>query len=290
MMTLQDTIISFRNPELTFLFKIFPFFASEPFYIGVIALGYWLALNSSVFWRLGFLIPFSTVVNGILKNVFLLERPDTSLHLVHVIDKSLGFPSGDVHVATVLWGLLLYYFQSRALRFLGVLIILCIMISRVYLGVHTVDQVFGGLFFGIVTVFVAISSQGEKLFQEWQTGKTITYWLLCSFVFILYILVSTEVQPLIISLGGILISYGLSVSYAKNYTTSKMRCNLVSAVLGVFSLLIVNKTFPKIHFEQVALVDGIFLIKYTIIGLIIFSFIPVISLKNKMLSRLIKQA
>jgi len=102
MMTLQDTIISFRNPELTFLFKIFPFFASEPFYIGVIALGYWLALNASVFWRLGFLIPFSTVVNGILKNVFLLERPDTSLHLVHVIDKSLGFPSGDVHVATVL--------------------------------------------------------------------------------------------------------------------------------------------------------------------------------------------
>ena len=112
MMTLQDTIISFRNPELTFLFKIFPFFASEPFYIGVIALGYWLALNASVFWRLGFLIPFSTVVNGILKNVFLLERPDTSLHLVHVIDKSLGFPSGDVHVATVLWELLLYYFQS----------------------------------------------------------------------------------------------------------------------------------------------------------------------------------
>lgn len=37
MMILQDTIISFRGPELTFLFKIFPFFASKTFYIGVIA-------------------------------------------------------------------------------------------------------------------------------------------------------------------------------------------------------------------------------------------------------------
>jgi len=289
MMTLQNTIISFRNPELTFLFKVFPFFASEIFYIGVIALGYWLALNASVFWKLGFLIPFSTVINGILKNVFLLERPDVSLHLIHVVDKSSGFPSGDVHVVTVLWGLFSYYFKSRLLRFLGVLIILCIMISRVYLGVHTVDQVFGGLFFGVVTVFVAISPQGEKLFHEWLTGKTITYWLLCGFVFVLYMLVSIEVQPLIIGLGGILISYGLSISYAKNYINSKMRCNLISAVLGISSLLLVNKAFPKIHFEQIALVDGFFLVKYIIIGLIIFAFIPVISLKNKMFSRLVKQ-
>lgn len=288
-MTLQETIISLRNPGLTFLFKIFPFFTSETFYIGVIALGYWLVLNASVFWKLGFLIPFSTVVNGILKNIFLLERPDASLYLIHVVDKSSGFPSGDVHVATVLWGVLLYYFKSRLLRFFGVLMILCIMISRVYLGVHTVDQVFGGLFFGIVTVFIAISPQGQKLFYKWQTGETITYWLLCSFTFILYILVSIEVQPLIIGLGGILISYGLSISYAKNYINSKVRCNLVSAVLGVFSLWMVNKAFPKIHFEQVALVDGLFLVKYIIIGLIIFAFIPVISLKNKMFSRLVKQ-
>jgi len=66
MMTLQDTIISFRNPELTFLFKIFPFFASEPFYIGVIALGYWLALNASVFWRLGYL----TAIANLPKHVY----------------------------------------------------------------------------------------------------------------------------------------------------------------------------------------------------------------------------
>ena len=289
MMTLQNTIISFRNPELTFLFKVFPFFATETFYIGVIALGYWLALNASVFWKLGFLIPFSTVINGILKNVFLLERPDVSLHLIHVVDKSSGFPSGDVHVATVLWGLFSYYFKSRLLRFLGVLIILCIMISRVYLGVHTVDQVFGGLFFGVVTVFVAIRPQGEKLFHEWQTGKTITYWLLCGFVFVLYILVSIEVQPLIIGLGGILLSYGLSLAYAKKYMNSNVRCNLISAVSGMFSLVLINKAFPKIHFEQVGLVDGIFLIKYTIIGVIIFAFIPSVSLNSKILSRLIKQ-
>lgn len=204
MVVLESTIIAMRNPELTSFFKIFPYFVSETFCIAVIALGYWCASNPRVFWQLGFLVPFSTMLNGVLKNIFLCERPDISLHLVDVMDKSSGFPSGDVHVAMIFWGMLFYHFQSRILRFFVVVMILCIMLSRVYLGVHTIDQVFGGLFFGLVTVFVAISIYGQKLFDKWQNGETRTYWLLCILVFIVYIMTSMEILPLMLGIAGIL--------------------------------------------------------------------------------------
>lgn len=285
MVTLENAIIAARTPEFTYFFKMFPYLVNETFYIRVIALGYWLAYNPRIFWQLGFLVPFSTMLNGVLKNIFLWERPDLSLHLVQIVDKSSGFPSGDVHVASVLWGMLLYHFQSRILRFFGVAIILCIMLSRVYLGVHTVDQVFGGLFFGLATVCVASSNGGQKMFNNWQNGQTKTYWLLCSFVFTAYITLSQEILPMMVGIAGVLIGYGITIFYAQKYMTSLIRGNILSFCFGISTLWLANQIFPRIHFKTIALVDAFFLVKYAIISFIIFAFVPVILLKNRTLSR-----
>jgi len=62
---IQESMIAMRSEELTTFFKIFPFFVSDTFFISAIALGIWLAPKLRIFWQLGFLIPFSIMLNAI---------------------------------------------------------------------------------------------------------------------------------------------------------------------------------------------------------------------------------
>lgn len=278
---MEEALISIRSDVLTSFFKIFPLFVSDTFYITIIALGYWLAYKPRVFWQLGFLVPFSTMLNMILKNLFLCDRPDQSLHLIQVVDHSSGFPSGDVHVTAVFWGMLMYNYRSVPFRIISLAIILCVMASRVYLGVHTVVQVFGGLFFGLLTVWATIGSFGRRLFDSWEDGSVSTYWAICGITTLICLMISKITMPLTLGLAGVLIGYGLSLSFAKNHmASSKSRAKFAIAGLGLVSLWLVNRLFPKIHYTSVASVDAIFMVKYCIIGLIIFAVVPLIIKKR----------
>jgi len=276
-MTIQSAIIAMRSPELTTFFKIFPFFVSDTFFISVIALGCWLASKPRVFWQLGFLIPFSTLLNFILKNLFLVDRPDSSLHMVHIIDKSTGFPSGDVHLASMLWAMLFCNFHSKILRFFAVIMTVLIMISRVYLGVHTVEQVCGGLFFGLATAIVANSRYGQGLFDQWQNGKTGSYWLICIVAISACFIIAESPSPLLFSVSGVMLGYGLAIPNAQKYA-AKLRLShgILIALLGMALLWLANWAFPKIHFEAISFGDSIYIVKYTVISLIIFAVVPMI--------------
>ncbi len=87
-------ILNFRCDALTLFFKIFPFLASDYFFMSAIGIGYWLRPQISLFIHLGFLIPFSALINRILKLIFSIPRPPSSLHLISLQDP-WGFPSGE---------------------------------------------------------------------------------------------------------------------------------------------------------------------------------------------------
>lgn len=276
-MSIEETIIALRCPELTYFFKIFPLFVSDTFYIAVIALGYWLAPKPRIFWKLGFLVPFSTLLTAILKNIFCYDRPDASLHLVKIIDQSSGFPSGDVLVSVVFWGMLIYSFRSMSFRIVAISIILCVMLSRVYLGVHTAAQVLGGLFFGIIIVWAMVGSFGRRMFGFWENGEVSTYWAISSITVLVCLMTSKVIMPLIFSIAGILVGYGLSLGFAKKYMDgSRARRRFLAAGIGLVLLWLVNHLFPKLHFETVTWTDAVFVAKYCIIGLVIFAFVPLI--------------
>lgn len=108
-----------------------------------------------------------------LKNVFDRERPIVENHLVRVSD--LSFPSGHTFAATALYIALAYYTAKFArswgheifFYFLGLLVIITVGISRIYLGVHFSTDVIGGLTSGAAWgLFVSILFEFQKIIKR----------------------------------------------------------------------------------------------------------------------------
>jgi membrane-associated phospholipid phosphatase len=160
--------------------------------------------NQTAFFNLGFLIPFSTIFNGILKNVFQISRPAEELWLVLPTD-GLGFPSGDVQVATVFWGMLLLNARSIYLKSLIGILLFGIACSWVYLGVHSLDDVCAGLLIGIITLIIWRRPIIEKITSGWRNGRTHSLFFVTILTIIAYLLITKEARwpaMIVMSMGA----------------------------------------------------------------------------------------
>jgi len=77
-----------------------------------------------------------------------------------------GFPSGHVIIITAIWIGMSLLFHKRWLWYLSVFMVLLTMISRMYLGVHYLGDVLGGLIIGLI-ITIGIKS----LFIKFQLNK-----------------------------------------------------------------------------------------------------------------------
>lgn len=68
---------------------------------------------------------------------------------------SFGFPSGHVSGTTAFWGGIALFIQQNWLRIIGLLVIVLMPLSRMYLGRHFLADVLGGLALGAFTVLAA---------------------------------------------------------------------------------------------------------------------------------------
>lgn len=143
-----------------FMYLVSRMFDSVPFIIICIAVAALIYLVRSKRWTISFAftILLSAVLVWILKIVFAVSRPTDAVLVLS--DKS--FPSGHTTMATVFFTVLMYDFDdylSRGNRIAFNLIcvggIVLVALSRLYLGVHWLSDVLGGLAFGFL--FSAIS-------------------------------------------------------------------------------------------------------------------------------------
>lgn len=143
----------FEQPSLTWVAKVFTYLGSNiPIVIICLAVVIWmykvLHLRREVIF-FAVVILGSAMLNVILKNMFRRIRPDIN-RLIDITGYS--FPSGHSMAAFTMYGILTYLlwkrFHTTSRRNLVVLlfsvIILCIGLSRIYLGVHYPSDVLGG--------------------------------------------------------------------------------------------------------------------------------------------------
>jgi undecaprenyl-diphosphatase len=117
-------------------------------------------------WRLAFSVIGAYGFALIAKHVIDRARPQELLQQVHVraTETGMGFPSGHATIATVV-SLTILPYLPRKLRWVPLLWIVAVMLSRLYLGVHAPLDVVGGLCVGIMVVsFIRIMPQPLRVF------------------------------------------------------------------------------------------------------------------------------
>jgi len=207
-----EWLLAYRTDTLTCIFKLFPYLVSDYFCFLVVALGYWLRPHKKLFIALGYLIPVTTISNYLLKNLFAIPRPSSIYHLVPVHD-FYGFPSGDVMLASVFWGMVFCATKSWGLRILCASIVISIMASRIYLGVHSPYDVCGGVFFGLIIVALWNSNRTQANVSEWYEEHPQTFWIIyVSLIIIALEPNGTTLPPVVMMSIGALLGYGLSLS------------------------------------------------------------------------------
>ena len=136
----------------------------EVFLISLLPFIFW-CLNRKVGARLMVLLIFSAYINAAAKVLAGQPRPfqfDPRVQqLVEVWGN--GFPSGHTQATVVLWGYLSLHYRKTLLNWIAGILIVCVPMSRVYLGVHFPIDLLGGYVIGavILLLYRHFESDGE---------------------------------------------------------------------------------------------------------------------------------
>jgi membrane-associated phospholipid phosphatase len=119
----------------------------EWFYLAVLVAVY-LGVNRKLGAKVATYAMTSVWLNSVLKDLFMIPRPPQANWKVHA--EGYGFPSGHAQGSTVLFGYLASKIGSYVAYAAAAGLVFLISCSRVALGVHSVYDVIGGVFFGLM--------------------------------------------------------------------------------------------------------------------------------------------
>jgi glycerophosphoryl diester phosphodiesterase len=146
-------VLPLRSPAATIVFLAFTSLGYTRFFLLFLSLGFWVG-NKRVFSRLAMLVLGTAILNSLLKDLFQDPRPD----LVYAIDgrvgDSYGMPSGHAQVAVALWFWLAYELRTLRAYAAAAILVAAIIFSRLYLGVHDLEDVLVGASLGAGCVFL----------------------------------------------------------------------------------------------------------------------------------------
>jgi glycerophosphoryl diester phosphodiesterase len=162
-------VVPLRTPILTALFEGFTFLGYTPFYLAALPLGYWL-WDKHLFTRLAVLIILTAILNSFLKDLFVDPRPDPSLAIDGRVGDSYGLPSGHAQVVTAMWFWLAWELRRPWFWALATIVVAGVSLSRIYLGVHDVEDVLAGVALGVVSL-LAFGLFLSDRFRHWHDLK-----------------------------------------------------------------------------------------------------------------------
>ncbi len=172
---------SIRNPILDFFFSIITLCGEETVFMALGMIFFWCIDKHKGYYLLcvGFL---GTVINQFLKMLCRVPRPwikDPNFTIVESAKEAAtgySFPSGHTQTSVGLFGGIARIMKSKALRISMIAIAVLVPISRMYLGVHTPQDVLVSVVIALILIFAA-----HPLFNKAKESPKVMYAILFSF-------------------------------------------------------------------------------------------------------------
>ena len=183
------TILVLKGNLLTFDYQVFSFlhyyllsdiltsflkmitYMGSVWFLGIITLMILCFFkNKFIGIRLGINLFLVSMLNLLLKNIFLIPRPDT---LTLISENGFSYPSGHAMTSLAFYGFLIYLVYQKMkpsilkkmIILLFILLIFLIGFSRIYLGVHHFSDILGGYLISLA-YFILFIKLSQKLGME----------------------------------------------------------------------------------------------------------------------------
>lgn len=238
-------IQSFSNDFLDTFFVFFTDLGGQT--LGLILTIYFLWFRDKRYgYRLGFTVSLSLLINNMIKIFVNSPRPIGEPGIRTLAESTAtgtSFPSGHSQGTSTTFTSLILHKRSKFIIIIGIIMMILIPISRLYLGVHWPKDVIFGTLFGILSVFLA-----DIIFDYVEKTNNLYIFIIISIVSILSIafLNSEDYIKSVGSLSALCIGYVLDQKYIKYDIKSNSTNPFMKLLIGLPILAILFLGIPEI--------------------------------------------
>ncbi len=202
----------------------------------VFALAFWISGRRLAYGLLGVVL-LATVIDVLIWTLFPVQRPHDPQIIIRAKLEAPSFPSGHTVTATTLWGTLTAF--GRIPIVASISIVAGVMLSRLYLGVHYLVDVLGGVLIGLILV-VAYQRLWPVILR-WFSGRPFRFFLILGLCVPVAVFPFTNFSPRGWEIFGAALGVGIGMPleyWYVHYTPAKisLRKQLLKLTIGLGGL------------------------------------------------------
>ncbi|HDR7282631.1 MULTISPECIES: phosphatase PAP2 family protein [Bacillus cereus group] len=267
-MLFLEWMISLEGSVLTAFFKLVSIIANETLYLIVISISYWCVSKRKAFHMI-VMLSFSGYIGIVIKEFMKIPRPYTYDGIQSLYEKSAAsysFPSTHVQLATTFWGSFMILCKKRIIWIIGIVFIILVAISRLYLRVHWLSDIIGAVLFSVIVVYLytkvtmGLSDRKFILLQR----------IILAVSLIMYVMTSqVDNLKLLGVLTGSTIGIMLENHFINMNESNDFKMQVVKTVLGLSIMLIMQFILKKV-------IPDMYYLRYAVTGITITFLCPFI--------------
>ncbi|MGH0434450.1 phosphatase PAP2 family protein [Bacillus basilensis] len=267
-MLFLEWMTSLEGSVLTTFFKLISSIANETLYLVVISILYWCVSKRKAFHMIVMLC-FSGYIGIVAKEFMKIPRLYTYDGIQALYEKSVAsysFPSMHVQLATTFWGSFMILCKKRIIWIIGIIFIIFIATSRLYLRVHWLSDIIGAVLISVIVVYLY-----TKVTVELSDRKFILLQRIVLVVSIIMYFLTDQIDnfKLLGVLTGSTIGIMLENHFIKMNETNNLKIQVSKTVLGLSILLVVQLLLKKV-------IPDMYYLRYVLTGMTITFLCPLI--------------